>query len=86
MPGKRKTSSSGLELPYPPPTAEQRLFHELNNSLSAVQLRLDLLSADPTCMWAQRSNIEAIAQSLAQARKVAERLEHDAWEAAPREG
>lgn len=63
------------------PTRQQRLLHELNNSLAAVQLRLGLVAADATCMWAQRQNLEAIAASLEDARELALRLEDEAQQA-----
>jgi hypothetical protein len=57
------------------PPRRQRELHELNNSLAAVRLRLGLVTADATCMWAQRENLEAMVVALDEARALAARLE-----------
>jgi hypothetical protein len=59
------------------PTRRQKLVHSLNNSLSALRLRLDLIAADPTCMWAQRENVAGMNRILESARRSAGRLEAD---------
>jgi hypothetical protein len=55
------------------------MLHSLGNSLSAARLRLDILSRDPTCMWAQKANIEALAATLGEAIEMTTRLEELSW-------
>jgi hypothetical protein len=61
------------------PTPSQRLLHALGNSLSAARLRVDTLTRDPTCMWAQKDNLEALSQILTEAMDEADRLERLLW-------
>jgi hypothetical protein len=58
------------------------VVHDLSNTLNALRLRLDLVSSDSTCMWAQGSNIEAINRILEEARALTGRLEN-AWPVGP---
>lgn len=57
------------------PTPAQRALHALGNALSAAQLRVNVLVRDPTCMWAQKANLEALCQILADAIAETNRLE-----------
>jgi hypothetical protein len=79
MPLKKVTNeqpaAQGKARSLPKPTAQQRLVHSLGNSLSAARLRLDVLRRDPTCMWAQKDNLEALAKILDEAIVEAEQLE-----------
>ena len=65
----------------PKRTRSERLLHELNNSLSAMRLRLDLIVSDPTCIWAQGTNIGALSKILEEARQSADQLEIEAGKA-----
>jgi hypothetical protein len=51
------------------------LLHDLSNTLGALRLRIDLVTSDATCMWAQRSNLEAISRIVDEARALAGQLE-----------
>jgi hypothetical protein len=64
----------------PQTTPEQRMLHALGNSLSAARLRLEVLTRDSTCMWAQKANIEALAKTLAEAAEMTSRLEMMSWQ------
>jgi|tagenome__1003787_1003787.scaffolds.fasta_scaffold20966777_2 hypothetical protein len=55
------------------PTA--RTVHELGNALGAVQLRLEIVINDSTCMWAQGANLEAINRIVAEAQTLVHRLQ-----------
>jgi len=37
-----------------------RQLHNLRNTLASLRMRLTMVSADPTCRWAQEENIEAL--------------------------
>jgi hypothetical protein len=77
MSAKHKKTSETR--PVAQPTQQQQLIHALGNSLSAARLRLDLLTRDPTCMWAQKANLEALMQTLADAAAATNRLEELSW-------
>lgn len=51
-----------------------RLLHDLNSTLGALRLRIELVTKDSTCMWAQRSNLEAIARMMDEAQALVARL------------
>jgi hypothetical protein len=51
-----------------------RLLHDLNSTLAALRLRIELVTKDSTCMWAQRSNLEAIARMMDEAQALVARL------------
>jgi hypothetical protein len=37
-----------------------QLFHDLQNTLASLKLRVAILAGDPTCRWAQEENVDAI--------------------------
>jgi hypothetical protein len=53
----------------------ERTIHELNNLFGALRLRLDILTRDATCVWAQGDNLEAASRILDDAMVLATRLE-----------
>jgi hypothetical protein len=57
---------------------ERRLLHDLSNTIGALRLRVDLVTKDSTCMWAQGSNLEAIARIVDEARALVMKLEDQA--------
>jgi hypothetical protein len=82
MSGRQKKQDEQLSAPQP--TEQQRMLHSLGNSLSAARLRLDILVRDATCMWAQKSNIEALAATLSEAIQLTGRLEEMSWKPDPK--
>src|SRR6476646_6330049 len=44
--------------------AADRLFHDLDNSVSALALILGVVRSDSTCMWAQGNGLDAMAKTL----------------------
>ncbi|HEY0708477.1 MAG TPA: hypothetical protein VGG33_16845 [Polyangia bacterium] len=60
-------------------TEEQRLVHELGNSLSAARLRLDMVLGDLQCDEAARTNLAALTSALDGARRLADQLESLVW-------
>jgi hypothetical protein len=42
-------------------------LHSLRNTLGAIQIRLTMVCADPTCRWAQEENLGAITRLLGDA-------------------
>ena len=53
----------------------RRLIHDLNNSLTAIRIRLDLIDMDPPRGRSWKENGPAIAATLADAQTLARRLE-----------
>jgi hypothetical protein len=72
MKGKRVPSYALTRRDAPP---AQRHVHDLNNLLGALRLRVDMLTKDSTCMWAQGANLEALSRILDDALVLAARLE-----------
>jgi hypothetical protein len=67
-------------LPQPvAPTQQQRLIHDLGNTLSAARLRLDMVLNDPQCSEKIRTNLLALATALDTARRSADTLETSLW-------
>jgi hypothetical protein len=52
-----------------------RAVHELGNTLGALQLRLEIVINDSTCMWAQGANLEAMTRIVAEAQALVHRLQ-----------
>jgi hypothetical protein len=52
----------------------ERLFHDLDNSLTALGLIVDVLRSDSTCMWAQGDGLNAMAKTLAGVRLTVRKL------------
>jgi hypothetical protein len=53
----------------------QQTVHDLNNLLGALRLRVDILTKDSTCMWAQSANLQALSRILDDALGLAAQLE-----------
>jgi hypothetical protein len=51
----------------PPPRLNEELLHSLRNTLGAIQIRISMISADPTCRWAQEQNLTAVSRLLGEA-------------------
>ena len=58
-------------------------LHDLNNTLTALHLRVSLVLRDSTCRWAQGENLEAIRELIDQARGMAGGLKDERWSPAP---
>jgi hypothetical protein len=58
--------------------ANRRLLHDLASTLGALRLRVDLVTKDATCMWAQGSNLEAISRIVDEMRGLTSQLEERA--------
>jgi hypothetical protein len=54
------------------------VLHDLVNLLGALRLRLRVLSADPTCNWAQEENLTVMADIVERAIVATTRLRVDA--------
>jgi hypothetical protein len=50
-------------------------IHRIGSTLSALQLRLDLVSSDSTCKWAQGDNLLAMRRLLQEAANAMEDIE-----------
>jgi hypothetical protein len=74
---KSKPSPS-YELSRRNASPQERAVHDLNNLLGALRLRIDILTRDTTCMWAQKSNIETLSRLIDEALTLAGRLEDGA--------
>ena len=48
------------------PSPDQQLAHEIGNALAAMELRLNLVLTDQTCMAAQAQNLTTIAKIIAE--------------------
>jgi|tagenome__1003787_1003787.scaffolds.fasta_scaffold16926899_1 hypothetical protein len=56
-------------------SSEERTLHDLNNLLGALRLRVDIMTKDATCMWAQGANLQAISRIVDDALENAGKLE-----------
>ena len=60
-------------------SAPQAGLHRLQNTLASLKLRLAVLAADPTCLWAQEENISVLQriadEAMSEAHQVRELLD-----------
>jgi hypothetical protein len=72
----RDGASSRIKDLLPPPgdSNPRRRLHQLQNTLSAINLRVGVLAADPTCLWAQEENITSLRRIVAEAMSQAHEL------------
>ena len=54
--------------------------------MAALKLRLDVVTADSTCTWAQGPNLQAMEKTLREASALAGELEENAWRVGPNAG
>ena len=52
-----------------------KLAHHLGNTISALKLRLEQVTQDTTCVWAQGDNLKAMGRLIQEALMGADRLE-----------
>jgi hypothetical protein len=50
-----------------PPRLNEDLLHSLRNTLGAIQIRVSMISSDPTCRWAQEQNLTAVTRLVGEA-------------------
>jgi hypothetical protein len=57
------------------PSSAERMIHDLGNLLGALRLRVDILTKDSTCVWAQGANLQAVSRIVDETLELAARLE-----------